>query len=162
MASHPCILPPQKGTDTTCSTSNSNISINQSINQSIKTNIFPCLLKRCSNIHYSTTMNIYLHICDKLSLHFTDKQNRPITTSSNLTSTFLYNNIYLAIQKVSFVWIKKNYPGVSKNIKGQGYATNLGYWRCTATCYDHYYRIRGYRNLIVVLEILSKIFPSTK
>ena len=42
----------------------------QSINQSIKTNIFPCLIK--DNVYYSATVNIYLHVCDKLSLHFTD------------------------------------------------------------------------------------------
>ena len=41
-----------------------------------KSNIFFCQIKRYSNIYFSATMNlylqIYLYICDKLPLHFTD------------------------------------------------------------------------------------------
>ena len=37
--------------------------------QSIKTNIFLFLIKRYSKIYNSATMNIYLHICYKLSIH---------------------------------------------------------------------------------------------
>ena len=33
-------------------------------------------------------MNFYLHICDKLSIHFTELRSRLITPSSNLTTIF--------------------------------------------------------------------------
>ena len=55
-----------------------NQSINETINQSIKTKIFLFQIKRYSNIHYSATINFYLHICDKVSHQFTELLSGPI------------------------------------------------------------------------------------
>ena len=49
---------------------------------SMKTNIFLCLIKRYTNSYYSDSdtiaMNLYLHICDKLSNQFTELLSRSI------------------------------------------------------------------------------------
>ena len=47
-------------------------------------------MKKYSNSYYSATMNLYLHICDKLSHLFTELLSRPITIilSSNLKTIF--------------------------------------------------------------------------
>lgn len=51
----------------------------QSVYKSIKVSVFFCLMERYCNIYYSATMNFYLHICEKLSLHLIEFLSRPIT-----------------------------------------------------------------------------------
>ena len=54
-------------------------------------------------------MSFYLHICDKMSLHFTKLLSRPINISSNLTAIFnICIKIYLAIHEVSLFEKKMN------------------------------------------------------
>ena len=64
-------------------------SINQSINQSSKTNIFLCLIKSKVIGYHSATMNLYLHIYDKLSHNLQVAQYFYITLSSSIITTHI-------------------------------------------------------------------------